>query len=117
MRVERVMQEVYPGSTENLSNGYDYAISQAPADADLLWQIAAALYAIGSGRDTSYFSRITSYNVCYTKLLRIIFLLEIKMELNNEGLPTDNTSEQNPAVINAKPEKKQQLWLRSYNFV
>ncbi len=34
------------------------------------------------------------------------------MELNNEGLPTDNTSEQNPAVINAKPEKKQQLWLR-----
>jgi len=56
VRVERVMQEVYPGSTENLSNGYDYAISQAPADADLLWQIAAALYAIGSGRDTSYFS-------------------------------------------------------------
>jgi len=55
-RVERVMQEIYPGSTENLSNAYHYALENSPPDAPLAWQVAAALYATAAGRDAKSFS-------------------------------------------------------------
>jgi len=116
VRVERVMQGIYPGSTENLSNGYEYAVRQAPADADLLWQVAAALYAMGAGRDTSYFSAealkiarlcrkealtAAGCKTCFDiKKLAIICWKKIK-ELIPRKSPSDSTDLNKPDSINA----------------
>ena len=57
VRVETVLCGRYPGSAGNLDKGYEYALRGSDPQAELLWQIGTALYAIGRGRDYSMLSR------------------------------------------------------------